>query len=222
MQHSIRLVIYALVLLVTLTSISVFAQEIEAKSGFLLIRGGWLFDGVSNTRRANSGIVIRHGKIVNLDVSTEQYDLTGATVIELDESETILPGLIDMHAHYNLDLVDKGRVEEVVYNGIIFLANGVTSTWSAGEFYPKRVITQRDLIEAGDAIGPRLFASGPYFGAFRCEYQVKVAADECVAWPNDISEIEIRNEVDKWAPPVTYPSTLSRLARVSRFSRSRP
>jgi len=64
------------------------------------------------------------------------------------------------------------------------VANGVTSTWSAGEFYPERVIAQRDLIEAGDAIGPRLFVSGPYFGAFRCEYQVKVAADDCVAWPN--------------------------------------
>ncbi|MEH6551693.1 MAG: hypothetical protein V7711_08630 [Pseudomonadales bacterium] len=67
------------------------------------------------------------------------------------------------------------------------------------EGYPERVIAQRDLIEAGDAIGPRLFVSGPYFGAFRCEYQVKVAADECVAWPNDISKQEIRNEVDKWA-----------------------
>ncbi len=104
-----------------------------------------------------------------------------------------------MHAHYNLDLIDKGRVEEVVYNGIVFLANGVTTTWSAGEFYPERVIAQRDRIEAGDAIGPRIFVSGPYFGAFRCEYQVKVAADDCVAWPNDISEQEIRDEVDKWA-----------------------
>ena len=28
--------------------------------------------------------------------------------------------MIDLHAHYNLDLVDAGRVEEVVYNGICF------------------------------------------------------------------------------------------------------
>ena len=44
-----------------------------------------------------------------------------------------------------------------------------------------------------------MFASGPYFGAFRCEYNAKVAADECAAWPNDITEQEIRDEVDKWA-----------------------
>ena len=186
-------------LLIGFSSVSVLAKVTEAETGALLVRGGWLFDGISNTLRRNSGIVIQEGKIVRLDISAEQQNFSYAMVIELSESETILPGLIDMHAHYNLDLVDKGRVEEVIYNGIIFLANGVTSTWSAGEFYPERVIAQRDLIEAGDAIGPRLFVSGPYFGAFRCEYQVKVAADECVAWPNNISEEEIRNEVDKWA-----------------------
>jgi len=75
----------------------------------------------------------------------------------------------------------------------------VTSTWSAGEFYPDRVIAQRDRIDAGESIGPRLFASGPYFGGFRCEYNVKIAADECIGWPNDITEDEIRSEVNAWA-----------------------
>lgn len=199
MLHSIRLTICVIAFLAGLTPVLVGAQVNKAESGSLFIRGGWLFDGIGDTRRRNSGILIREGKIVDVDVPAKLQNSTHFTVIELTNSETILPGLIDLHAHYNMDLVDKGRVEEVVHNGIIFLANGVTSTWSAGEFYPERVIAQRDLIEAGAAIGPRLFASGPYFGAFRCEYQVKVAADECVAWPNDISEQEIRNEVDIWA-----------------------
>jgi len=199
MQYLVLFITFSIAFLVGLAPVSVGAQGMEARTGSLVIRGGWLFDGVSDTRRRNSGIVIRKGIIARLDVSAEQQNLTHATVIELAESETILPGLIDLHAHYNLDLVDRGRVEEVVYNGIIFLANGVTSTWSAGEFYPDRVIAQRDRIEAGDAIGPRLFVSGPYFGAFRCEYQVKVAEDDCIAWPNDITEKEIRSEVDTWA-----------------------
>ena len=175
------------------------AQWSEPNEGSLIIRGGWLFDGVSDTRRPNSGVVIRDGVIVEVDADSEQPILADAEVIELQGSETILPGLIDLHAHYNLDLVDKGRVEEVAYNGIIFLANGVTATWSAGEYFPDRVIAQRDLIDAGKAIGPRLFASGPYFGAFRCEYSIKTADDDCPAWPNDITEDEIRQEVDKWA-----------------------
>lgn len=199
LEHSIRALIKTITFLVFLAPALVLAKGPETKTGSLLIRGGWLFDGVSDTRRRNSGIIIRGSKIEAIDVHADQDDLASATVIELNDSETILPGLIDLHAHYNFDLVDKGRVEEVVHNGAIFLANGVTSTWSAGEFYPERVIAQRDLIEAGKAVGPRLFVSGPYFGAFRCEYQVKVAADECVAWPNNISEQEIRAEVDKWA-----------------------
>lgn len=199
MKYSLRYVIYVITVLVLLTPSLVHAQGDEAEDDQLIIRGGWLFDGISDTRRRNSGIVIQNGKITGVDIEAGQQSLADATIIDLEDSETILPGLIDLHAHYNLDFVDKGRVEEVVHNGTIFLANGVTSTWSAGEYYPERVIAQRDLIEAGDAIGPRLFVSGPYFGAFRCEYNIKVAEDECIGWPNDITEQEIRDEVDKWA-----------------------
>lgn len=165
----------------------------------LLIRGGWLFDGISDARRRNSGILVEGGNIIGVDLPSNIPSTMPVQVIELAESETILPGLIDLHAHYNLDLIDQGRAEEVVYNGIVFLANGVTATWSAGEFFPERMIAQRDLIEADRAVGPHLFVSGPYFGAFRCEYNVSVAEDECAAWPNDITEKEIRDEVDKWA-----------------------
>jgi imidazolonepropionase-like amidohydrolase len=177
----------------------VLAQWTEAADASVIIRGGWLFDSVSDERRPNTGIIIRDGKIVEVDADIQQQILNTANVIDLAETDTILPGMIDLHAHYNLDLVDNGRVEEVVYNGIVFLANGVTSTWSAGEYYPERVIAQRDRIDSGESIGPRLFASGPYFGAFRCEYNIKIAADDCVGWPNDITEDEIRREVDFWA-----------------------
>jgi len=199
MKHSIRHRLYTITILLGLMPLFACSEETKPVMDQLVIRGGWLFDAVSDTRRPNTGIVIQKGKISAVDVDAKQLILAGATVIDLEASETLLPGMFDLHAHYNIDLVDKGRVEEVIHNGTIFLANGVTSTWSAGEYYPERVIAQRDRIEAGEAVGPRLFVSGPYFGAFRCEYNVKVAADECVGWPNDITEAEIRAEVDKWA-----------------------
>ncbi len=184
-----------------LVSQPAFAQWIHPSSVDLsdtVIEGGWLFDGFSDERLANPGILIRDGKIVGLGIDWATLDAPKTRVITLSSSETILPGMFDLHAHYNLDLVDEGRVEEVIHNGALFLANGVTATWSAGEYYPERVIAQRDRIDAGAATGPRLFASGPYFGAFRCEYSVKVASDPCIGWPNDITEAEIRNEVDIW------------------------
>ncbi len=198
MNYSTRYAPWVSAALIFLAPVITQAQWAEPGEGKLIIRGGWLFDGVSETRRWNSGIVIRNGKIVEVDADVRLEILSASAVIDLTDAETILPGMIDLHAHYNFDLVDAGRVEEVVYNGIIFLANGVTSTWSAGEYYPERIIARRDLIDAGEATGPRLFASGPYFGAFRCEYSIKTAADDCLAWPNDITEDEIRQEVDKW------------------------
>ena len=39
-----------------------------AVTGSLFIHGGWLFDGISDTRRRNSGILIKGGKIAAIDV----------------------------------------------------------------------------------------------------------------------------------------------------------
>lgn len=192
-------------LLCMLSPHSIFAQWAVAPEQQILLRGGNVFDGVSDEIRPNPGILISDGQIVAVgpevffDIDPQSQEKQDTQLIELADDDTILPGMFDLHAHYNLDLVDQGRVEEVVHNGSVFLANGVTSTWSAGEYYPERVIMQRDRIDAGEAIGPRLFASGPYFGGFRCEYSVKAAADDCIGWPNDISEAEIRQEVDYWA-----------------------
>jgi imidazolonepropionase-like amidohydrolase len=199
MRAFIRKSLSTTALFLLLASAAVHAQWSELSSDHIIVRGGWLFDGISDTRRRNTGIVIRDGIFAEIDADLEESVLTAANVIDLTDSETIIPGMIDLHAHYNFDLVDNGRAEEVAYNGIIFLANGVTSTWSAGEYFPERVLEQRDLIDTDEAIGPRLFASGPYFGGFRCEYSIKTAEDDCAAWPNDISEDEIRAEVDYWA-----------------------
>jgi hypothetical protein len=61
----------------------------------------------------------------------------------LTDDQTILSGFIDLHAHYSLDFFYEGRVDEAYYNSLVYLANGVTSTWSAGEMNPQRIIDQR-------------------------------------------------------------------------------
>lgn len=174
------------------------AQWETPNPGRTLITGGWVFDGLSDARVRNQGVLIEDGIILSLSAAATAPS-TDITRVTLGPEETLIPGLIDLHAHYNMDILDQGRVEEVAYNGVIFLANGVTATWSAGEFQPERVLAQQQRIASGEAVGPRLFHSGPYFGGFRCEYNVKVAADDCAAWPNDITEQEIRAEVDYWA-----------------------
>jgi len=163
-----------------------------------VLRGGWLFDGVRDTRVRNTGIVVRGGKFIELNADLKGRDLSRARVVDLDETATILPGMIDLHAHYNMSLAGGGRVEEATYNPVVFLANGVTSTFPAGEYFPDRMIEARDAIDSGKRIGPRIFTSGPYFGAARCP-GTRTHRDECAEWPNNITEQRIRDDVDKWA-----------------------
>lgn len=194
-----RIKLFFITVLAAVLSGNLLAQFSGVVENELVITGGWLFDGISEGRKPNTGIVIRDGKFIAVGLGASVAISDSALRIELDDNQTILPGMFDLHAHYNYDLVDKGRVEEVQHSGNVFLANGVTATWSAGEYYPERVLQQRERIDSGQSTGPRLFASGPYMGGFRCEYAVKTAADDCVGWPNDITEAEIRAEVDYWA-----------------------
>ena len=101
----------------------------NAQSEEIVIRGGWLFDGIVEARVRNTGIVVRNGKFIRVGVDLTGRDLSRTRVIDLDDEATILPGMVDMHAHLNMNLVSKGRAEEVVYNPIVFLANGITAIW---------------------------------------------------------------------------------------------
>ena len=100
-----------------------WSQKVENES---IITGGWLFDGTGTERVPNPGIVIRNGKFATIGHALEKTPQENAQVIELDSEMTILPGMFDLHAHYNYDLLDQGRAEEVHYTGIVFLANGAT------------------------------------------------------------------------------------------------
>ncbi|MEE4173175.1 MAG: hypothetical protein V2I57_02885 [Xanthomonadales bacterium] len=45
------------------------AQATEASEPPLLITGGWLFDGVSDARRPNAGILVQDGVITAVDLA---------------------------------------------------------------------------------------------------------------------------------------------------------
>src|SRR5688572_10031681 len=156
--------------------------------GDVLITGGRLFDGVRDTLVANTGIVIRRGIFVEVGANLAGRDTSAAEVIALGADETILPGFFDLHAHYAVDLFGEGRIDEYTINPIVFLANGVTSTFPGGEVDPEGMLAARRRIERGEQIGPRLHSSGPYFGTAR------------PGWRNaDWTPERIRQEVDDWA-----------------------
>ena len=145
-----------------------FSQVPNAvRPGDVVLRGGWLFDSIRDGVRRNTGIVARNGEFLEVDANLAGRDLQGARVVDLADDEYILPGLFDLHAHYAVDLFGAGRVDEYTVNPLLFLANGVTSTFPAGEVDPEGMMETRKRIDDGVQIGPRLFNSGPYFGTAR-------------------------------------------------------
>ncbi len=156
--------------------------------GDLVLLGGHVFLGAKTGMAPNTGIVIRDGTLLEVGADLSSADLGGARVIRLRDDEYILPGLFDLHAHYAVDLFGAGRVDEWHVNPILFLANGVTSTWPAGEMDPDSMRAARERIDSGEQIGPRIYNSGPYFGTARPGW------DHAAMTPDSI-----RKEVDYWA-----------------------
>ena len=183
----LRVMIVALALLLAQTQGTV--QNIPPiRQGDIVILGGQLFDGTSDALVPNRGIVVRQGIFLEVGADLASRDLTGAEVIRLQNDQTILPGLFDLHAHYAVDLFGAGRVDEYTANPLIFLGNGVTSTFPAGEVDPEGMMGARRRIERGEQIGPRIHSSGPYFGTARPGWQNAAQTPE-----------QIRKEVDEWA-----------------------
>ncbi|MBT8489370.1 MAG: amidohydrolase family protein [Gemmatimonadetes bacterium] len=131
----------------------------------LLILGGRLWDGLGDEARPNPGILVRNGTILHIGPVDPMG--SGARAVLLDDEHFIMPGLFDLHAHYAVDLFGEGRVDEYTVNPVIFLANGVTSTFPAGEVDPSEAARGRRRVAAGEIPGPRIYASGPYWGTAR-------------------------------------------------------
>ena len=165
------------------------STKLYAQSGPVFIKGGHYFDVESLQMKENSGILIRGGRFYKVGETPSDNEPDDYKMINLADDEYILPGIVDIHAHYRMDAFGSDslrEIDEFKYNAMVYLANGVTSTFSNGVYYPELELAAKDLINSGKWAGPRVFASGPYFGSARPGWK-------------DYSKSEIYAQVDKWA-----------------------
>ena len=156
-----------LLLSLTLTVSPSFAAD-EAT----FIVAGTLVDTLEGTTIANPVVEIRGDRIVAVAAGGTVPD--GATVIDLGEDATILPGLADMHTHLTYDLGDFGYQSLAISDtdeAIRGVANART-TLMAGFTAARNLgasgysdVSLRDAIDAGRVPGPRLQVSGPSLSA---------------------------------------------------------
>src|SRR5690606_28442002 len=134
-EPTMRLARLILLAAVTASTACAGPASEEASSGtdaaWRSIEGGWLLDVEAGARVENPGVLVSpEGRIQRVGMAgAEPPPNVEPEVITLADDQTLLPGLIDLHAHYNMDLTGDGRVEETRYNPLIFLAIGVTTTF---------------------------------------------------------------------------------------------
>ena len=113
----------------------------------LAIIGGTLIDGTGAAPVPDAAVVIHNGRIVAAGPRSSVKIPKHANVIDA-HGKTILPGLWDMHAHF-----------EQVEWGPIYLAAGVTTVRDCGNEF-EFITAVRDAIAQGRGLGPRLLLAG--------------------------------------------------------------
>src|SRR5579859_2416704 len=109
--------------------------------------GATLVDGTGRAAIADSVVLVKDGRIVKAGARNEVEIPKNAQLIDA-RGKTILPGLWDMHAHF-----------EQVEWGPVYLAAGVTTVRDCGnelEF----ITAVRDAIAQRRGLGPRILAAG--------------------------------------------------------------
>lgn len=165
--------IHKIITAVLICSCATAWGQAPAKSP-VLIKAGKLFDARSGHMLANQAILIEGDRIKEVGNSaTVAGHAPGARVIDL-ASATVLPGLIDCHAHILGDLNDLTPTRSLrtsspqgvlwgVHNVQIWLDHGFTALRDAGEddlAYGQLAL--RDSINIGLVRGPRIVSAGNY------------------------------------------------------------
>jgi len=118
-----------------------------SRSSTLAIVGGTLIDGTGAAPVPDSAVVVRNGRIIAAGPRAKVKIPHDANVIDAS-GKTILPGLWDMHAHF-----------EQVEWGPIYLAAGVTTVRDCGNEF-EFITAVRDAVAQGRGLGPRLLLAG--------------------------------------------------------------
>ena len=151
-----------------------------------------VIDGTGDPARTGQTILIEGDRItaVGSNISVP----TGANRVDL-AGHTVIPGLIGLHNH-SYYTGGQGRAAQLSFSGSrLYLASGVTTIRTTGARAPYEELNLKREIEAGRAIGPTIFATGPYLtgeqgsqtmtrlqGPEQARRVVRYWAEEGVSW----------------------------------------
>jgi hypothetical protein len=124
--------------------------------GTVLLRGANVITMRGGEVVRNADVVIKDNRIVAVGARSQVRVPAGARVMDV-AGDTIIPGLIDVHAHFD---IPRGVVDPGTWEFATNLAYGVTSVREP-QSMTNDIFVYSDLVEAGDMPGPRIFSTGP-------------------------------------------------------------
>jgi len=130
------------------------AAERDIPQGTVVLRGARTLTMKGHEIIENADIVIRNNRIVS--VGPRGADPAGARVIDV-AGKTIIPGFVDTHSHM-WPAWGMHWTQPWIY--LANLAYGVTTTRDP-QTATTDVLTYGDRVEAGSALGPRIYSTGP-------------------------------------------------------------
>lgn len=98
---------------------------------------------------------VNENKIVEVKEGTGTFD--AETMVIDCEGKTIIPGLIDVHAHLGSSY--NGISPQQQWSYLANLAYGVTTTHDPSND-TEMVFSQAEMVESGEMLGPRIFSTG--------------------------------------------------------------
>jgi len=149
-------------------------QETDTQPSEVVVHCGRLIDGLSDKPRLNQSIHIRGDRIVRIEAQGTAETPADETAIHNLAEFTCLPGLINTHVHFDgnpEDSVDysiyarrtpEETLQLILANARTTLLTGFTTVRHMGAWFPDAVYRARELIESGQAPGPRIQTAGPY------------------------------------------------------------
>ena len=139
------------------TAVEVIVEAARAKAvGTVLLRGARILTMNGTEAIENGDILIKDNRIEEVGRRGQVKAPAGVKTIDVT-GKTIMPGLIDVHAHiWPAWGIHKTQVWEYLAN----LAYGVTTTRDP-QTATTDVLSYRDMVETGQMIGPRVYGTGP-------------------------------------------------------------
>jgi imidazolonepropionase-like amidohydrolase len=123
------------------------AAKSAAPAGLLAIAGGTVVDVVRGRSIPGGVVLLQGGKVLKVGPAASVAIPKGARVIRA-EGKTVLPGLWDMHAHF-----------QQAEWGPAYLAAGVTTVRDCGNEFDY-INAVKQTIDSGQGVGPRILKAG--------------------------------------------------------------